>query len=73
MPSESSDSVDSAEITPLARGRVERLEGEHDNYPNRRWVTWPTYLDGELLGNAVDEAEGWRWIADMLKLEARNA
>ena len=62
----------SSESQALARGRVERLDGWNDT----RYVptlTWRTYLDGELLGNACDEAEGWRWITDMLRLEARNA
>lgn len=53
-----------------SRGRVERVDGVHDTYPHARWVTWRTYLDGKLLGNATSEAEGWRWITDMVKLEA---
>lgn len=54
-----------------SRGRVERLDGWNETR-HTRTVTWRTYLDGKLLGNAYSEEEGWRWIDDMLKMEARD-
>ena len=49
---------------------VERIDGCDDTYPNRRWTTWRVTYKGHLLGNAVDEAEGWRWVEDMRRMEA---
>lgn len=54
---------------------VVREDGWHEDpqlfgysLPNRPWTKWKVYLDGEYLGEAVDEAEGHRWIEDMRKM-----
>jgi hypothetical protein len=64
-------------VAPPGGTGVVRIDGwdlDPDLYgtgrPNRATVTWQTWLDGELLGNAVTEEEGHRWIEDMRKTSA---
>lgn len=51
--------------SPKAGSKVVRVDG-YDG--DRRTVTWRVYLDGQLLGNAYSEDEGYRWIEDMRKM-----
>lgn len=66
--------VGSAAMDVQRRARVRTCRGYFEGGPRDGWpwTTYPTYLDGVLLGNACDEAEGWRWVEDMIRMETRD-